>query len=158
MGVVQVVERLFHFVRPDTAFFGEKDRQQLAVVRSAVSQLHWPVGIYGCPTVRAADGLALSSRNARLNERERRVAPVLYHALQAVAGKAFRGTVQEALDAGGLVLARVPEVELDYLAIAHPDTLQPLSSWHGLDEAVALIAARLGPVRLIDNITLRRGA
>jgi pantoate--beta-alanine ligase len=156
MGVVQVVERLFHFVRPDVAYFGEKDRQQLAVVRSAAKQLHWPLQIIGCPTVRAADGLALSSRNARLNERERQEAPVLYRALQAISEAAFKLSVEDALAAGNAVLAQVEAVKPDYLTIAHPETLQPLKHWNGLDEAVALVAARLGPVRLIDNITLTK--
>ena len=156
MGVVQVVERLFHYVRPDVAFFGEKDRQQLAVVRSAAAQMHWPERIVGCPTVRATDGLALSSRNARLNEKERQVAPVLYQALQAIAEVAFIRSVEDALHVGNTVLASTDAVEPDYLAIAHPETLQPLTSWAGLEEAVALVAARLGPVRLIDNITLRK--
>lgn len=157
MGVVQVVERLFHFIRPDAAFFGEKDRQQLAVVRSAAKQLHWPERIHGCPTVRAEDGLALSSRNARLSDREREEAPVLYQALRAVANAAFNVSVEEALQVGNSMLAEVADVKPDYLSIAHPETLQPLKEWGGLDEAVALVAAHLGPVRLIDNITLFRG-
>ena len=153
-GVVQVVERLFHFVRPDMAFFGEKDRQQLAVVRSAAKQLHWPERIIGCPTVRAADGLALSSRNARLDDRERKEASVLYQALQAIASAAFNVPVEEALERGQALLAQVSDVKPDYLSIAHPETLQPLLKWNGLEQAVALVAAHLGPVRLIDNITL----
>lgn len=156
MGVVQVVERLFHFVRPDVAFFGEKDRQQLAVVRSAARQLHWPVEIRGCPTVRAADGLALSSRNARLNETERLQAPALHQALLAVAGSAFTVGVASALEEGRRLLARIPAFSVDYLSLAHPDTLQPLDALDGLNEAVVLVAAKLGPVRLIDNITVRR--
>ncbi len=155
-GVVNVVERLFHYVRPDVAFFGEKDRQQLAVIRHVARQQHWPEEIMGCPTLRAADGLALSSRNQRLSEQERAIAPVLFRSLQAIAAKAFHEPVEASLRAGSGVLASEPSVQLDYLSIAHPETLQPLSDWGDLQEAVALIAARIGSVRLIDNITLRR--
>ncbi|MBS1581013.1 MAG: pantoate--beta-alanine ligase [Bacteroidetes bacterium] len=155
-GMINVVERLFHYVRPDRAFFGEKDRQQLAVVRHVAAQQRWPVTVIGRPTLRAPDGLALSSRNQRLSPAERTRATVLHKALQAVAGQAFRAPVDEAREAGLRALAEEPAVQLDYLSIAHPDTLQPLRDWDGLDEAVALIAAQVGPVRLIDNITLRR--
>lgn len=155
-GMINVVERLFHYVRPDKAFFGEKDRQQLAVVRHVARQQHWPVDIVGHPTLRATDGLALSSRNQRLSPEERVQATVLHRTLQAVAERAFRAPVDEARAAGLRLLAEEPAVQLDYLAIAHPDTLRPLTDWDGLTEAVALIAAQVGPVRLIDNITLRR--
>lgn len=155
-GMINVVERLFHYVRPDAAFFGKKDRQQLAVVRHVAAQQHWPEDIIGLDTVRAEDGLALSSRNQRLSPAERRQAPTLHHALLAVRQAAFRTSVQEALAAGLEVLAQEPSIVLDYLSIAHPDTLRPLDDWDGLDAAVALIAAQVGPVRLIDNIDLRR--
>lgn len=155
-GVVNVVERLFHYVRPDIAVFGEKDRQQLAVIRHVAADLRWPVQLMGYPIVRAEDGLALSSRNQRLSEEERGTAPILYQALRAVQGAAFRSPVKDALQAGMGVLATTPSVQLDYLRITHPDTLQPLTGWDGVTEATALIAAQVGPVRLIDNMTLRR--
>ncbi len=154
-GVVNVVERLFHYVRPDIALFGEKDRQQLAVLKHAATRQRWPVQIIGHPIVRAADGLALSSRNQRLSARERQVAPVLHQALQAMAAWAFTGSPGEALQAGMAVLANAEGVKLDYLTIADPVTLQPVKNWE-LPEAVALVAAQVGPVRLIDNITLHR--
>lgn len=155
-GVINVVERLFHYVRPDRAFFGEKDRQQLAVVRHVASQQRWPERITGVPTLRAPDGLALSSRNARLNARERAQAPVLFKALSAMQAQAFRSSVAAAREAGLAVLHAEPAIRLDYLEIAEPEGLQPITSWGDRTEAVALIAAFLGPVRLIDNITLRR--
>jgi pantoate--beta-alanine ligase len=155
-GVANVVERLFHYVRPDSALFGEKDRQQLAVLRHVAAARHWPVRILGHPIVRAADGLALSSRNQRLSPAERALAPVLYKALLAVRSASFHGPVEEARMAGLAVLDGVEGIRLDYLCIADPATLQPLASWAGHSEAVALIAAQVGPVRLIDNITLRR--
>src|SRR5690606_10089941 len=104
-GVANVVERLFHYVRPDVALFGEKDRQQLAVLRHVAASHHWPVRIAGHPIVRAADGLALSSRNQRLSPAERKLAPLLYQALLAVRAAAFRLPVEEARKAGMAVLA-----------------------------------------------------
>lgn len=157
-GVVNVVERLFHYVRPDAAYFGEKDRQQLAVIRHVASSLRWPERIIPCETLRAADGLALSSRNQRLSPEERAIAPVIFRSLEAVREKAFEVSVAEARMAGERLLLTEPAVRLDYLAIADPANLRPLTVWDGLDEAVALIAAWLGPVRLIDNVTLRRPA
>lgn len=156
-GVVNVVERLFHYVRPDRAFFGEKDRQQLTIIRHVANTLHWPTVIVPCPTLRETDGLAMSSRNQRLGPADRARAPLLYRALQAVADLAFHHSVEEARQAGLDVLAGDPGIQLDHLGIAHPDTLVPLTHWDGLDRAVALIAAQVGPVRLIDNLDLRRG-
>ncbi len=157
-GVVNVVERLFHYVRPDAAYFGEKDRQQLAVISHVARTLRWPERIVPCETLRAADGLALSSRNARLSPHDRAVAPILYHSLSQVAKHAFERSVNDCLDHGLILLSTLPSLKLDYLAVADPLSLQPLENWGDRDEAVALIAAWLGPVRLIDNITLRRSA
>ena len=156
LGVVNVVERLFHFARPDEAFFGEKDRQQLTILRYMARQERWPVRIIGCPTVRAADGLALSSRNARLSPQERRTATILYQALTKAGSMAFRHNVAQVTGAALETLGKEPDVELDYFGIADYDTLEPLKEWGDRDQAVALIAAQVGPVRLIDNITLVR--
>jgi pantoate--beta-alanine ligase len=155
-GVVNVVERLFHYVRPDLAFFGEKDRQQLAVITHVAGQQHWPERIIGCPTERADDGLALSSRNARLNAEQRTVAPVLYKSLRTAAQTAFVHSVEDSKRAALTVLAQEPEVRLDYLEIAHPVSLRPLTDWGELQEVSVLIAAWLGSVRLIDNLTVVR--
>ncbi len=155
-GVVNVVERLFHFVRPDEAFFGEKDRQQLTLLRHIARTVRWPERVTGCPTVRAEDGLALSSRNARLNTEERSRATVLYRALRAVAAVAYKSSVDDSLRAGQVEMASEPTISVDYFGIADHDTLEPLSEWGERDKAVALIAAQVGPVRLIDNITLLR--
>ncbi len=155
-GVVNVVERLFHFVRPDRAYFGEKDRQQLAIIQHVGQQQRWPEEIIPCPIVRETDGLAMSSRNQRLGVEDRKRATVLYRALKAVAGAAFTENVETARSRGLAVLQEEPQVELDYLAIADPVTLLPLNGWNTHEMAVALIAAQVGPVRLIDNVTLRR--
>jgi pantoate--beta-alanine ligase len=155
-GVVNVVERLFFHIRPDSAFFGEKDRQQLAIIRWVAEHYRWPEEIVACPTVRAADGLALSSRNLRLSPSERKQATVLFRALQAASVLAFQAPVNEVHEAALAVLAQEPSVKLDYFGIAHAETLAPLEDWNGLDRSVALLAAQVGPVRLIDNRTLQR--
>jgi pantoate--beta-alanine ligase len=155
-GMVNVVERLFHFVRPDLAFFGEKDRQQLCILQHVARQLRWPEQIVPVPTQRAADGLALSSRNQRLTEAERALAPLLHASLQAVASKAFSTTVTQARQAGVDVLKGQPAFQLEYLEVAHPKDLHTLDTWEGLDEVLVLVAAHLGAVRLIDNIAIHR--
>lgn len=152
-GVVAVVQRLFELVTPDTAVFGEKDYQQLAVVRAMVAARDLPIEIAGVPTVREADGLALSSRNQYLSAAERVRAPLLYRTLGAVAeairagATDYRGLEQGAMDAlvqGGFVP--------DYVCVRHADTLQPLSV--GERRCVVLAAARLGKARLIDNLVV----
>ncbi len=155
-GVVNVVERLFFYMRPDMAFFGEKDRQQLTIIRHVGRTHRWPEVIIPCPTVRTADGLALSSRNQRLSPEEREQATVLNRALRRASELAFTGTVQEVKAAAMAVLATEPRVVVDHFGIADPDTLASLDTWGNRKQAVALVAAQVGPVRLIDNITLVR--
>jgi pantoate--beta-alanine ligase len=155
-GMVNVVERLFHYVRPDMAFFGEKDRQQLCILQHVARQQRWPEQIVPVPTQRAADGLALSSRNQRLTATELAQAPLLYASLRAVAAHAFKGTVEEAREAGLQLLRRDPAFRVEYLEVAHPRDLHPLTGWEDLDEVLVLVAAQLGAVRLIDNIAVRR--
>lgn len=155
-GVVNVVERLFHYVRPEEAFFGEKDRQQLALLRYIARTERWPERVTGCPTVRATDGLALSSRNARLNAEERKQATVLHRALKVAADQAFQQPVEQVRQAGLGTIAAEPSIIVDYFGIADHDSLEPLTTWGDRQLAVALVAAQVGPVRLIDNITLVR--
>ena len=153
-GVVNVVERLFHYTRPDQVFFGEKDRQQLTIIAHVAREHLWPERIVPCPTLREPDGLAMSSRNQRLGPQDREQAPVLFNALQAMA-ESGASTVEHALEAGHQVLRSSPAVHLDYLGIADPRTLRPMKPQDRVtDGAIALIAAQIGPVRLIDNITL----
>lgn len=155
-GVVNVVERLFFYVRPDAAFFGEKDRQQLTILQHMARTLRWPERVIPCPTVRASDGLALSSRNLRLSATERQQATLLSKALNAMEAIAFNAPVAEAVRAGLDVLNAEPGISVDYLGVADALTLEPLQGWGDSAEAVALIAAQVGPVRLIDNMTLAR--
>lgn len=155
-GVVNVVERLFHYVRPDRAYFGEKDRQQLSILRHIARTHHWAEVIVPCPTLRAEDGLALSSRNTRLSEVERQHATVLYRALRTAAEGAFHLPVEAVMELALRTMADESAVSLDYFGLADADDLTPLSDWGDRKVAVAMVAAQVGPVRLIDNITLIR--
>ncbi|EMF01663.1 pantoate--beta-alanine ligase [Streptomyces mobaraensis NBRC 13819 = DSM 40847] len=155
-GVLTVVAKLLHLSRPDTALFGQKDAQQLAMIRRMVRDLNFPVEIVGVPTVREADGLALSSRNRYLSAADRTSALALSRALSAAADAADRGpsAVREAARAvldGAATLE--PPVVLDYLALVDPaDFTEVPAGFTG--EAVLAVAARVGTTRLIDNIVL----
>lgn len=154
-GVATVVTKLLNIVGPCRAYFGEKDFQQLAVIRRMVTDLHQPVEVVGCPIVREADGLAMSSRNRYLSPEERVAAPVLYRALQAgaaaIAGGQRSASAVTAAMAG--VIRTEPLAHLDYAEVVRPDTLAAVDP---LDGSVRLlVAARVGPARLIDNIGVR---
>jgi pantoate--beta-alanine ligase len=153
-AVATVVTILINLVRPGRSYFGEKDFQQLLVVRRLHRDLALPGAIVACPTVRDGDGLALSSRNARLSGDERRQAATVPRALVHMADLAAGGerSIRRLIAAGRDVLAESPDLTLDYLAIVDPETLEPLDELNG--EARALIAVRLGDVRLIDNIAI----
>jgi pantoate--beta-alanine ligase len=155
-GVVRVVERLFHYVRPDKAYFGEKDRQQLAIIRYVAQANHWPETIVPCPTVREPDGLAMSSRNIRLTPEQRSSALALHAALQAMQRAAFRVPVAEAEAIGRGIIGAERLLRLDYCSIVDRSNLLPIDRWPEHGEAIALVAAAAGPVRLIDNLTLTR--
>jgi pantoate--beta-alanine ligase len=155
VGVATVVTKLFALFAPDRAYFGEKDYEQLALIRRLVVDLSFPLQIVGCPTVRDADGLALSSRNARLGPGERAAAPALFQALQAGASVVARsGGFSDAAEAMRAVIDREELIELDYAEIRDAQTLAvPELSTKDLR---LLIAARLGSVRLIDNLGISR--
>ena len=156
-GVLTVVAKLLHLVEPDLACFGQKDVQQLTLVRRMVRDLDWPVEIVAVPTVREPDGLALSSRNAYLGAEDRRRAVVLSRALQA-AHQAWRGGESRAAALEAKMrqeLGTEPTVAVEYISIANPETLAPVDR---VDErTVVAIAARIGGTRLIDNIKLGEG-
>ncbi|HEY9772736.1 MAG TPA: pantoate--beta-alanine ligase [Planktothrix sp.] len=153
-GVATVVSKLFAIVRADSAYFGEKDYQQLQVVKQMVADLSIPIEIVGCPTVRQSDGLALSSRNIYLSEEQRLLAPVLQTVLRQLIDAVEKGSqVSAALAAGRQRLRSTAGVELQYLELCHADSLKPLDRAHR--PMVALVAAKLGSVRLIDNIVAR---
>lgn len=150
-GVATVVAKLFNMAQPDDAYFGQKDAQQALLVRRMVRDLNLPVRIEVCPTVREADGLAMSSRNVLLSADDRRRAPALARALFAVADAVAAGerAAPRALGAGAAILAAegiVPE----YFAAVSTDTLAPVATIEA--ETLIALAARLGKVRLIDNV------
>jgi pantoate--beta-alanine ligase len=157
-GVATVVARLFNIVGPARSYFGEKDAQQLAVVRRMVRDLAFPVEIVACPTVREADGLALSSRNRRLGRVEREAAGCLFLALSEAAELARGGE----RDAAAIVAAMAREVgatplaRLDYAAVVDDETFEDVRALAPGREARALVAASFGATRLIDNIRLPR--
>jgi pantoate--beta-alanine ligase len=152
-GVLTVVLKLLQIVRPDRIFFGEKDYQQLVMIRQMVADLNVDVQVIGVPTVREADGLAMSSRNRYLDPTQREVAVTLSAALTAGAHAAHEGA-EAALAAARAVLDAMPALTVDYLELRDPDLgpVQPNSS------ARLLVAARLGSTRLLDNISLEIGA
>jgi pantoate--beta-alanine ligase len=150
--VTTVVAKLFHIVQPDVAYFGEKDAQQLAVIRRMVRDLDMPVRIVGVPTMRESDGLALSSRNQRLSPEERRVAPLLYQALLAAERAIAAGATDpaEARGAALAVLGREPLVRVEYLEVVDPEEMHPVDRIVGPVRVAA--AVWLGATRLIDNV------
>ncbi|MCD6016024.1 MAG: pantoate--beta-alanine ligase [Solirubrobacterales bacterium] len=153
-GVTTVVAKLFNAVGPRIAFFGQKDAQQAIVLRRMVRDLEFPIEIEVMPTVRAADGLALSSRNAYLDDRDRRRAAALSRALGAVERAVAAGatSVAEALAAGRAEL-EAEGIEPEYLEARDTDGLDPVQSFNGRPVLVA-VAARVGPARLIDNVVI----
>jgi pantoate--beta-alanine ligase len=150
-GVLTVVHKLLQLTRADVAYYGEKDYQQLTLIRAMVHDLDLPVQIIGVPTVREPDGLALSSRNRYLSPDQRSAATALSRALRAGAAAALVGSGAEgALAAARGVLAGAPEVDVDYLVLTDP-ALGPVPD---RGEARMLVAARLGTTRLIDNLAV----
>jgi pantoate--beta-alanine ligase len=154
-GVATVVTKLFNIVTPDVAYFGQKDAQQVAVIRQLVRDLDLPVRIEACPTMREPDGLALSSRNVRLSDTERVRATALHRALVAARESAAAGERDAAaLKATAIVTLTSVGIEPEYFELVSADTLAPVRRIEG--EVLALVAARVGATRLIDNETLGR--
>jgi pantoate--beta-alanine ligase len=149
-GVCTVVAKLFNAVEPDVAYFGQKDAQQVAVLRRMARDLDFATRIAVVPTVREPDGLALSSRNVRLDGDDRARALALSQALRAAEDAAHSGERDaERLRAAALAALAPHGVEPDYLALVHPDTFEPVTTVNG--RVLVAVAARVGPVRLIDN-------
>ena len=153
-GVTTVVAKLFEIVRPDCAFFGQKDAAQVAVLRKMVKDLDMDVEMVVCPTVRERDGLAMSSRNAYLTPEQRQQALVLHRSLMRVQMAADQGEREaiKLIELGEQVLAEEEGVRLDYFAVVEPETLDPVEDIsHG---ALVAVAAYVGTTRLIDNILI----
>ena len=151
-GVCQVVSKLFMMVEPDKAYFGEKDFQQLAIIREMVKQMNFPLEIVGCPIVREADGLALSSRNARLSEEERLQALSISKTLFQSKEYAATHTVEETQKFVEDGIAAAEGLELEYFELVDGTTLQKIFTWDETNYAVGCITVYCGEVRLIDNI------
>ncbi|MGD0509032.1 MAG: pantoate--beta-alanine ligase [Terriglobales bacterium] len=153
-GVTTIVAKLFHIVEPDTAFFGQKDAAQVAVIRRLVQDLNFPVEVVACPIVRESNGLAMSSRNAYLNREERRRALVLQQSLQKARQQFQAGERSSAalISAAKEILAREPQVRLDYFEVVDPDTLDPVERIS--QKTLVAVAAYVGSTRLIDNLVL----
>ncbi|MFZ4399539.1 MAG: pantoate--beta-alanine ligase [Bacteroidales bacterium] len=155
-GVAVVVKRLFDIVQADNAYFGEKDYQQLQIIKSLVKQKNIPVNIIPCPIVREIDGLAMSSRNMRLTFEERKIAPFIYQTLFQAKEKAKLLTPT---DLTNWVLQSINNHKLltvEYFEIADATTLSPVTDWEDCELAIGCIAVFLGNVRLIDNIVLKQ--
>jgi pantoate--beta-alanine ligase len=152
-GVLTVVAKLFNLVAPDVAVFGEKDYQQLALIRQMVKDLDIPVHVVGAPTVREGDGLALSSRNRYLNDDERAGALALSRGLSA---GAMQHTATKAINAARSIIAAEPRLHLDYLQLVDAETLAPVGR-NFTGAARLLVAAYAGKTRLIDNIAVNLG-
>jgi pantoate--beta-alanine ligase len=153
-GVCQVVSRLFYIVRPDRAYFGEKDWQQIAVVKAMVRNLGLPVQIVECPIVREADGLARSSRNSLLSADERAIAPTIYQALNNSLAYAKSHSLEETHDKVVSDINAVSGLEVEYFSIVDGDTLQDVAQWEDSPYVVGCITVYCGktPIRLIDHI------
>lgn len=148
-GVVHVVHNLFRLVSADRAYFGQKDFQQLAIIRLLTKHFGFQTEIIACPTVREDSGLAMSSRNMRLSEQERKDALMIIHVLRKIASLKNQVSVKEALVQAGAFFS-TGKLSLEYLAIVDPETLLELHEWQ--ENQICCIAAHCGSVRLIDNL------
>lgn len=154
-GVATVVSKLFHMARPHRAYFGQKDFQQVAIVRQLIADLSFDLELVVAPTVREADGLAMSSRNRRLSPEARAVAPLLYQMLIWGAAALEQGYTPAQIQAASLAaIAREPQFTPEYFEVADAQTLQPLAHYEAGRPVVLCVAAHLGGVRLIDNVVV----
>jgi len=151
-GVAQIVSKLFYAVKPDVSYFGEKDFQQIAVIRAMVKQLEIPVEIVDCPIQRESDGLALSSRNTRLTPEQRQKAPVIARTLKESITFVPEKSVQQVIDYVISTLNNVPDMSVEYFEIVDGNTLESISNWSDTTYPVGCITVYCGEVRLIDNV------
>ena len=154
--MAQIVSKLFDIVNPDNAYFGEKDFQQIAVIRAMAAQMGYTFNIIAVPIVRESDGLALSSRNTRLTESQRRNAPKIAKTLFKSRTFAANHSVKETIDEVISTIDAIPEMRVEYYEIVDGNTLQPIADWNDSDYIVGCITVYNGEVRLIDNIAYRR--
>lgn len=155
-GVAQIVSKLFSFVNPDRAYFGEKDFQQIAVIRKMVELEGFKLKIVACPIKREDDGLALSSRNVRLTAEQRQLAPNIYRVLKESCNFAKSHTVAETERFVVDSLNAIPQMEVEYYSIVDALTMQPVASWDAAVSITGCITVYCGEVRLIDNIAYKK--
>lgn len=155
-GVAQIVSKLFGFVEPDRAYFGEKDFQQIAVIRKMVQLEGFKLQIVACPIKREDDGLALSSRNVRLTAEQRQLAPNIYRVLKESCNFAKSHTVAETEKFVVDSLNALPQMEVEYYSIVDALTMQSVSDWADADSITGCITVYCGEVRLIDNIAYKK--
>ncbi|NDW19510.1 pantoate--beta-alanine ligase [Dysgonomonas sp. 216] len=155
-GVAQVVSKLFDIVKPNKAYFGEKDFQQLAIIRTMVKQLNLPLEIVGMPIMREQSGLAMSSRNERLTAEERAEAAIIYKQLSESLKYSSDHNIEETIKYVTEGINDAKHLEVEYFDIVDGNTLQPITDWNSTDYIVGCIAVFCGNVRLIDNITYKR--
>lgn len=151
-GVAQIVSKLFYAIKPDVSYFGEKDFQQIAVIRAMVKQLEIPVEIVDCPIQRESDGLALSSRNTRLTPEQRQKAPVIARTLKESITFVPEKSVQQVIDYVVSTLNNVPDMNVEYFEIVDGNTLESITNWSDTTYPVGCITVYCGEVRLIDNV------
>ena len=151
-GVAQIVSKLFYAIEPDNAYFGEKDFQQIAVIRAMVEQLNIPVKIIACPILREVDGLALSSRNVRLTSEQRQKAPLIARTLKESTTFAREKSVQEVIDYVVNTINADPVMRVEYYEIVDGYTLESIQNWSDTTYPVGCITVYCGEVRLIDNM------
>jgi pantoate--beta-alanine ligase len=154
-GVAQVVSKLFSLVKPTRAYFGQKDFQQLAVIRALVHDFNIDVDIVACPTVREDDGLAMSSRNELLSAKQRASVPLISKTLFAARNLKSQKSVNETIDWVTKEINADSELEVEYFEVSNAKTLQPIINWSDADEVVGCIAVQVGNVRLIDNVVFK---
>ena len=153
-GVAQVVSKLFRIVEPDKAYFGQKDFQQLAIIRSMTKQLEMPIEIIACEIMREPNGLAMSSRNERLTKEERELAAVISQTLFNVKREYKSKSIKDLKALAEEHIRTVPSITMEYIEISDSDSLQPINDFKQSKSAVVCIAVKLGAVRLIDNVVL----
>lgn len=153
-GVAQVVSKLFRIVEPDKSYFGQKDFQQLAIIRSMVKQLEMPIQIIACDILREPNGLAMSSRNERLTKEERVEAAVISKTLFSIKEHYKSKSIAELKKLAEAQIKTVPSITLEYIEVSDSETLQPIDDFKQSKSAVVCIAVKLGAVRLIDNVLL----
>lgn len=154
-GVAQIVSKLFAIVAPDNAYFGEKDFQQIAIIRAMVRQLEMNVKIHACPILRETDGLAMSSRNLRLSNGQRQKAPLIARTLIESTTFVFSKSVREIIDYVVTTINEDPVMQVEYYEIVDGNSLASVQRWSESDYIVGCIAVYCGKVRLIDNITYK---